>query len=79
MKQESVSWYEHLNRSYASLELLTELALLFGGLLCSKHLEQIGWTCPNLQHLNLQRNKRCLVSLQGLRTIASRCHNTYKD
>jgi len=75
MKRESLSCYEYLNQSHAGLEFLTELALLFGGSLRSKHLEQIGLTCPTLQRLNLRTNKQCLVRLQGLCTIASRCHN----
>ena len=31
--------------------------------------------CPNLQRLNLQDHSNCLRSLQGLRAIATYCHN----
>jgi len=76
MRRESLSSFlrhEHLNNSITSFEFLTELALLFGGSLCSKHLERIGFACPNLKRLNLRDNKQCLKRLQGLRTIASKC------
>ena len=41
----------------------------------SGHLEQLAIACPNLQQLKLQRNSNCLRSLQGLRSIASKCQN----
>ena len=41
----------------------------------SDHLERLAFACPNLQRLNLHRNKQCLKSLRGLCTIANSCHN----
>ena len=43
--------------------------------LCPEDLEQLAVACPNLQRLSLMYNDECLTSLQGLRTIASTCHN----
>ena len=43
--------------------------------LLSGHLEQIAITCPNVQRLSLRSSKKCLRSLQGLRSVASYCSN----
>ena len=43
--------------------------------LLSGHLEQVAFACPNLQRLSLWSSKKCLTSLQGLRSIASYCCN----
>ncbi|XP_065898808.1 uncharacterized protein [Dysidea avara] len=41
----------------------------------SDHLEQLAVMCPHLQRLSLSKNLNCLKRLQGLRAIASCCHN----
>jgi len=41
--------------------------------LLSGHLEQVSITCPNLQQLGLQCNKRCLRKLRGLQSVANNC------
>jgi len=41
----------------------------------SNHLEQLATECPHLQQLILRGSHQCLRSLQGLRAIASHCHD----
>ena len=43
--------------------------------LLSGHLEQLSLICLNLKQLNLSGNPRCLLSLQGLRSVVGHCHN----
>ena len=55
-------------------KFVTEFVITFDGL-CSKDLEQLSVTWPNLQQLNIHNNKSCLNNLQGLRAIVNSCHN----
>ena len=62
--------------TFSNLEFLTEFdASHFDA--NSDQLEQLAFACPNLQRLNLYRNKQCLKSLRGLYTIANSCHNLH--
>ena len=55
-------------------KFVTEFVITFEGL-CSKDLEQLSVTWPNLQRLNIHNNKSCLNNLQGLRAIVNSCHH----
>ncbi|XP_065920040.1 uncharacterized protein [Dysidea avara] len=69
---------KNVNKDYLneinSLNFVTEFDISFLGV-NSEHLEKLSVVCPNLQRLNLKSSRHCLKSLQGLRTIASFCHN----
>ena len=54
---------------------LVDFDMSWCGCLLSVHLEQVAVSCPNLQRLSLRSSKKCLTSLQGLRSIASYCNN----
>ena len=41
----------------------------------SSHLQRLAVVCPNLQHLDLQGNAKCLKVLQGFRAIVKACEN----
>ena len=58
-----------------SLEFVTEFDISFKESLLSEHLKQLAVACPNLQRLSLLNNKHCLRNLDGMRAIASNCHN----
>jgi len=63
-----------VNHTFTNFELITEFDISHSDA-NSDHLEQLAFSCPNLQRLNLFGNVHCLKSLRGLRTIASYCHN----
>ena len=42
---------------------------------CPDHLKQLAIVCPNLEHLNPQRNFDCLKDLEGLHAIVHTCQN----
>ena len=66
-----------LNKVVNSLSCVTELNFAYSSTVHSGHLEQLSIACPNLERLNLDSNYSALSSLQGLRMIASHCHNLH--
>jgi len=64
----------HINR-YDNLSCVTYFDFTNCWSLYSGHLEQLAIACPNLHKLNLQGCCHCLESRQGLKAIASHCHN----
>jgi len=63
------------NVKQSNLQYATNFELYQCSFVNSGHLEQLAVACPNLQRLNLEDSFYCLESLQGLRAIASHCHN----
>ena len=57
------------------LKFLTHVDLVNYQSLLPGDLQQLAISCPNLQQLNLRNCSQCLKSLQGMRAIASHCHN----
>ena len=64
-----------LNSTITSLCFLTHFKVAGCTLFLPSHLEHLAISCPNLQQLVLNNCTQCLSSLQGLRAIASHCHN----
>ena len=70
-----------LCRSVSNLSMVTDFNALSVSItssspgILSSQLEQLSSLCPNLERLNLETNRNCLESLQGLRSIVNQCRN----
>ena len=58
-----------------STEFVTKFSFTHQKSFLPSHLEEIAIACPNLQQIILRGSHQCLVRLEGLRAIASHCHN----
>ena len=64
---------EYIGNSVTNLTSVTDFDVSYIRGLLPEHLEWLSIACPNLQRLNLSNNARCLVDLEGLRSLAKNC------